>query len=253
MWLWGTPKPLPEEARPDQNPPDPRLQVRGAGRGRERGKEEGVGERKQEKEATAPRGGGGETGSACAGLPPAGCRWSPQRPPSPQPPAQPLPPLDRRGRLPAPRGCSRGLASPRSRGRASAPRRWLRAGGGRTRRKSCASAASSGAHAAPGAVHSRATRLQVRGLGRAERGRGAGTEAGRPGAAQVLLRTAAALSPALRRPACLGEREGGSSIRIRILTLGPSLRTFTRVSLPGRAQEPKLHIFRAHESQELLA
>lgn len=62
-------------------------------------------------------------------------------------------------------------ARPPSPGCAAAPRPWLRAGGGRTRRKSCESAASLGARAAPGAARSRATRLQVRRGGRRDQGR----------------------------------------------------------------------------------
>lgn len=84
-----------------------------------------------------------------------------------------------------------GAPGPAVPGCASAPRSWLRAGGGRTTRKSCASAASLGARAAPGAVRSRATRPQVRGRGGAgASGLGGGhrqTErAGRFGTAQVL-------------------------------------------------------------------
>lgn len=56
-------------------------------------------------------------------------------------------------------------ARPPSPGCAVAPRPWLRAGGGRTRRKSCESAGSSGDRAAPGAARSRATRPQVRRVG----------------------------------------------------------------------------------------
>jgi len=78
----------------------------------------------------------------------------------------------RRRRFPRARGRWRGAPvradpAPRPtacapfRGCASAPRPWLRAGGGKTRRKSCASAANSGASAAPGAVRCQATRPQI--------------------------------------------------------------------------------------------
>lgn len=98
-----------------------------------------------------------------------------------------------------PRGCWRG--STRC---SSVPRRWLRAGGGRTRRKSYASAASSGGRAAPGVECSRATSLQVRGARSARGYAGPGPRAVLLGAARVLLWTAAALSAAQMGPAPLG-------------------------------------------------
>lgn len=132
----SSPKPLPEEARPVGSPPDPRLDLCGAGKGT--GRE-----------------------ASCRGA--AGRRCVPRRRgarPSPRPSSalqvEPSFPAERAGEghpLPA--------ARPPSLGCAAAPRPWLRAGGGRTRRKSCESAASLGARAAPGAARSRATRLQI--------------------------------------------------------------------------------------------
>lgn len=138
------------------------------GEGKEEGGREGERESRQKEAAGAPRG-GGETGSAGAGRSPAaaggvrrGSRFHSGRSPH----------LRARTSLPGPEGAGAGrrvladwapgpAARPPSPGCASAPRPWLRAGGGRTRRKSCASAASSGARAAPGAVRSRATRPQI--------------------------------------------------------------------------------------------
>lgn len=78
------------------------------------------------------------------------------------------------GPPPRPGGCWRG--TPGADGRRAGPsaRRWLKAGGGRTRTKSCTSAGSSGARAAPGAVRCRATRPQVRGAGSVRGDRGTG-------------------------------------------------------------------------------
>lgn len=64
-------------------------------------------------------------------------------------------------RLPGPEGAGVRHPGPAVAGCAAAPRPWLRAGGGRTTRRSCASAASLGARAAPGAVRSPATRPQI--------------------------------------------------------------------------------------------
>ena len=158
----SSPKPLPEEARPVGSPPDPRLDLCGAGKGT--GRE-----------------------ASCRGA--AGRRCVPRRRgarPSPRPSSalqvEPSFPAERAGEghpLPA--------ARPPSLGCAAAPRPWLRAGGGRTRRKSCESAASLGARAAPGAARSRATRLQVRRGGRGDQGRTGGWEHLGPGSPRPLM------------------------------------------------------------------
>lgn len=194
--LWGGlsgSKPLPEEARPGQNPPDAWLQVRGAGKGNRKGEASGSEKAGRRRPRCAARRRRGKRPGPRQPLPGRLQVESAEAADSAAPGAAP-PPFPPRGRLPSPEGAGLGApgARPPSRGCASAPRRWLRAGGGRTRRKSCATVASSGARAAPGAVRSRATLLQVRGSGSARRC--AGPRAGRPGAAQVLLRKVAAFT-----------------------------------------------------------
>lgn len=141
------PKPLPEEARPAGSPPDPRLDLFGAGKGTRREANGGC-----QRRSCRPAVRAQEAGSSAQPAPQlrARCRWS----------------------LPSrPNALARATHCPRSPGCAVAPRPWLRAGGGRRRKKSCESAASLVAHAAPGAAPSRATRLQVRPRGAGTRGR----------------------------------------------------------------------------------
>lgn len=173
----SSPKPLPEEARPVGSPPDPRLDLLWGGEGDRTGSE-------------LPR--------SCR--PPVRA----QKAGSSTRPAPQLRALQVKPSFPAERageGHPLPAARPRSPGCAAAPRPWLRAGGGRTRRKSCESAASLGARAAPGAARSRATRLQVRRGGTRGPGgaRGLGASRARPSApTHALPSTAAALEAAWR-------------------------------------------------------
>lgn len=164
------PKPLPEEARPAGSPPDPRLDLFGAGKGTRR-EANGGGQRRSCRPAVRAQ----EAGSSAQPAPQlrARCRWSLPSPPNA---------LARDTRCPPSPGC------------AVAPRPWLRAGGGRTRRKSCESAASLGAHAAPGAAPSRATRLQVRREGRGNQGQARVGSTWPSAPTHALRRTAAVLS-----------------------------------------------------------
>lgn len=122
---------------------------RARGRGRERERERGGSRRPRVRRAEAGRPARPEPGRCprAAG----GVRRRRRRPARGRWPGAPG------ARGPAPRPA----APPPLRGRAAAPRPWLRAGGGRTRRRSCASAASSGARAVPGAARCRATPLQI--------------------------------------------------------------------------------------------
>lgn len=127
------------------------------------------------------------------------------------------------GCLPGPEGGGVGAPGARpSRVCASAPRPWLRAGGGRRKRKSCGSWG-----AGPGAERSRATRPQVRGSGSAKAG-GTQLEGGPPGGptgpAPEVSSTLTSMEPAPLG----GERESG--ISILILTFGRSRRKSTLVS-----------------------
>uniref|UniRef100_A0A8C0S305 SH3 domain-containing protein n=1 Tax=Canis lupus familiaris TaxID=9615 RepID=A0A8C0S305_CANLF len=152
----------PQGARPARSPPRPGRGSAGRGgreggetregepgAGRERERERGGSRRPRVRRAEAGRPARPEPGRCprAAG----GVRRRRRRPARGRWPGAPG------ARGPAPRPA----APPPLRGRAAAPRPWLRAGGGRTRRRSCASAASSGARAVPGAARCRATPLQI--------------------------------------------------------------------------------------------
>lgn len=166
----------------------------------------------------------------------------------------------RRRRFPRARGRWRGAPvradpAPRPtacapfRGCASAPRPWLRAGGGKTRRKSCASAANSGASAAPGAVRCQATRPQVRGAGSARVSGGGGDRGlGAPGPRRSCPgRRRLPHPPGWDRhlSLCAGRRrEGGFSILI--LTFGPRPQEIQTGLYLLVVVEPKRQMFRTH-------
>lgn len=226
---WAALRPV-TPPRGGEAPPDPaRSRLRSAGRGRER-------ESRSPEEAAGAREEAGKPARPAPGRTPAGCRWSRRssrfrRRRSPG--APPRPEAAGAGR--------RGLAAG-ARARAASP--WLRAGGGRTRTTSCASAASSGARAAPGAACSPATRPQVRGSGSAREGRGRRG----PGAAHALLRTPAAPSPARRgsAPSTLGGEPEGEWLSFNSHPhFGAEPQEIQAYLYLLGALEPKLHIFRA--------
>lgn len=158
--------PSPRRRGPARPRPIP-APIRGAGKGAGEPEPGGGGRRGAR--------GGGEAGSARARPLPRGLQVEPTREPTRQP--LPTPPLP--GGASQARGCGRGAPGLAAGARARAASPWLRAGGGRTRTTSCASAASSGARAAPGAACSPATRPQVRGSGSARGGTGAPGTRGR--------------------------------------------------------------------------
>lgn len=222
--------PSPRRRGPARTRPGPWLQVRGAEKGKRKGEESGRAKAGRKRPGALLEG-GGEPGSR-------GC-------PAAAPPAAGG--VRRGSRSRSPRRCHffpgaffqaprelawgpsvlvrRPAAAPRA-----PPRPWLRAGGGRTRRKSWG--------AAPGAGRSRATRLQVRGV-RSTRGRGGGgkghergpggggrgrTEGWAPwGRSGPALEGSGSLtsSPASRGPAPLGDERGREKgFSFLILTFG---------------------------------
>lgn len=175
--------PSPRRRGPARTRPGPWLPVRGAEKGKRKGEESGRAKAGRKRPGALLEGGGepGSRGCPAAAPPAAGGVRGGSRFRSPRrchfcPGAF----------LQAPRELAwgpSGLVHRPAAAPCASPRPWLRAGGGRTRRKSWG--------AAPEAGRSRATRLQVRGVRSARRGvaggwGGAGPRAGHPGAAQVL-------------------------------------------------------------------
>lgn len=250
VWLWGGPSggnPSPRRRGLATARPIPAPTLRG-GEGKEEGGSEWETESWEKEAAGAPRG-GGETGPSQAAPPRAAggvrrgsrCRCRRRLPPGPEGAGVERPVLAD----PAPGPTAR----PPFRSCASAPRPWLRAGGGRTRRKSCANAASSGARAAPGAVRCRATRPQVRGVGSARGcGRGGDRGLGAPGPRRSCPGRRPLPHPSgwdRHLPLCGGRRRE-SGFSILILTLGPSPQEIRTGVCQLVVLEPKRQRFRAH-------